>query len=90
MKKLIIAIILLFITTLAQADKLQLPCSSVTEAHYKLFKKLKMKLDKDPSKRTKNSWGFVTYENGYPCIYTYEPVTNEELNIVMKIIMGTK
>lgn len=44
-----------------------------------------MKLDLDPAKRNKKSWGYLKNEGEQYIIYTYKSVTKEELIIVLKI-----
>lgn len=89
MKILLIAIILLT-TQIAYADKLILPVSHVSKELRQHFEDNNLKIDKDPDDKTEDSFGFIIYESGNACIYTYKPITTEQLNHVTKIIFGER
>ena len=87
MKKIIIAILLLFICQIALADKLELMFECYPKEIQAKFKKAGIKLDLNGNDRTPNSWGFLENQGSRYNIYTYKPITPEGLIQVQKIIM---
>ncbi len=87
MKKLIIALILIFLLTgTAYCDKLQVPFSCYPKQLQEVFAGQGIKLDLDGNDRTPESWGFLKNEGAEYYIYTYYAVTEEGLMIVMDLI----
>jgi len=85
MKIISLLLIMFFVCSFVFGDELMIPFSCHPQILVKKFAKQKMKLDLDPSIRTKDSWGFVKNEGANYTIYTYKSVTQEELIIVLKI-----
>jgi hypothetical protein len=67
------------------ADELNIPYSCFPQALQKEFKKNKLKLDLDPVKRNKKSWGYLKNEGSSYKIYTYRSATPQDLSTVYKI-----
>ena len=86
MKKLIIALILLLITTPVFPDKLHVPFSVYPKEIQKVFADKGLKLDLNGNDRTRDSWGFIDNQGSFYYIYTYENLTSDELMLVMDII----
>ena len=86
MKKLALILLILFLTKGAYSDVLQLPFACYTKEIQAEFNKCGKKLDLSANDRTKESWGFLVSEGTSFKIYTYQPATQEDFEIVMKII----
>lgn len=87
MKKLLLPILLsLFLITSLRADELIIPFPCFPQALQKKFAHYKMRLDLDPAKRNKKSWGYLKNEGAMFTIYTYKSVTQEEFKIILKIV----
>ena len=82
----IIVIFLLLWVGNVFADKLMIPFECYPKHIQTEFAKEGLKLDLDSVSRTEDSWGYLVNEGTRFIIYTYHPVTNNELQLVMDII----
>lgn len=91
MKKIIIAIIiLLYLATNSFADKIQFPFSCYPKELQRVFAERGMKLDLSGNDRTPDSWGFLRNEGAEFWLYTYRPVSTEDLELIKRIMLGTE
>ena len=87
MKIISLLIIFLFLFfSFCNADQLEIPFSCYPKLLQKEFARNKLKLDLDPAKRDKKSWGYLKNEGAGYKIYTYKSITKEELGVVLKIV----
>ena len=85
MKIIFLVLTLLLFFNIAFCDELRIPYSCFPQALQKEFKKNKLKLDLDPVKRNKKSWGYLKNEGSSYKIYTYRSTTPQDLSTVYKI-----
>ena len=86
MKRLILLLIFILITTNAFADKLGIPFSCYPRELQACFAKHGLKVDLSGNDRTYDSFGFIKNEGTEFWIYTYYNCTREELELIMKVI----
>lgn len=86
MKIISLFLILFLIFNVAFGDELIVPFSCQPRLLVKAFARYKMKLDLDPVKRNKKSWGYLKNEGAQYIIYTYKSVTQKELELILKIV----
>jgi hypothetical protein len=86
MKKIIIALILLFITSTVYADKLIVPFSVYPKDFAKLCYDYGRTIDLSGNDRTEESWGFIQSEGSSFIIYTYYPATKDDMKWLLRII----
>ena len=86
MKIISLFIILFLFLNIALADELSVPFSCYPQELQKKFAQYKMKLDLNPAKRNRKSWGYLKNEGASYIIFTYKPVTLKEFQIVLKIV----
>ena len=85
MKIKILTITILLIFTIVSADELSIPYSCYPKALQEKFAEHNLRLELDPSERTKDSWAYLKNEGAKYIIFTYKSVTQEELNLVLRI-----
>jgi hypothetical protein len=88
MKKLLVVILLMFIASVALADKLIIPFSCYPKEVQARLATKGFKVDLDPNDRDVNSWGFIVNEGTRYTLVTYMPVSIEELQIIQALLMG--
>lgn len=66
-------------------DKIQVPFSLYPKELVRKFEICGYKLDLDGNDRTRDSWGFLENRGTEFFIYTYKPVTKEELKLIQRI-----
>jgi len=76
----------MFLCNNLYADKLLVPFECYPKEVQKLYIENGLKLDLDRNDKTPDSWGFLINEGGQYWIYTYKPVTDEELYLMLKIM----
>jgi len=86
MKNIFILILFTLITFTAHPDELAIPFSCYPKAIQQEFAKNGFKVDLDPNERTVGSWGFIINKGAEYVIYTYNPVSDVELSIIMTVI----
>lgn len=84
--KYILIFLLLFITSVCYADELQIPFGCWAKDLQIEFAKVGKKLDLESGERTKDSWAFLKNKGSEFIIYTYNPVTSEDFEQIMKIV----
>lgn len=88
MKRIILLIsFLLFFASSVFADKLMIPFDCYPLELQAKFAEHGLKLDLNGIERTEDSWGFLINEGSRFIIYTYQPITSEELTLIMEIIL---
>lgn len=85
MKILSLFLIFFLFCNILLADELLIPYQCYPRLLVKKFAKHKMKLDLDPSKRNKKSWGYLKNEGAQYIIYTYRSVTQRDLTLILII-----
>lgn len=86
MKKIFIAIVLLFMIGTASADELKIPLSCWPKDLQVEFSKSGRKLDLTPTERTKDSWGYVqSYGNKFS-LFTYHSATQEDFTFIQTLV----
>ena len=85
MKIISLFLILFLFFNIVFGDELNFPFSCYPQLLVKKFAQYKMKLDLDPAKRNKKSWGYLKNEGASYIIFSYKSVTKEELMLVLKI-----
>ena len=85
MKIKILTLLFLLIFSISLADELSVPYSCFPKALKEKFAEHNLKLDLDPVVRDKDSWAYLKNEGAKYIIYTYKSVTQEELNLVLRI-----
>jgi hypothetical protein len=88
MKKIILTIAILLITSLAYSYELKIPFSCYPKDLQDDFADKGIKLDLSGNDRTPDSWGFIDNRGSNFIICTYKPLDIEELELVKKIIFG--
>jgi len=88
--KILFIIIFLFITVNAYCDEFRIPFECYPKKVQAQFEESGKKLDLNGNDKDENSWGFIVNQGSHYTIYTYKPVTEEDLNMVMRIMMGWK
>ena len=88
MKILLILLILISISVNAFADKIIVPFECYPDEIVERFEAKGYQLEPHEYFRDENSWGFLKNEGSQYTIYTYKPVTKEELEDIRPIIMG--
>ena len=86
MKKYILFLVLFLFVSGLFADELTIPFPCYPKKIQEKFAEYGMKLDLSGNDRTSDSWGFLENKGAEFIIYTYKPVTKEELSIIMKIV----
>ena len=84
--KILIIILLLLITTSCFSDELQLPFSVYPKKLQAKFIEKGYKLDLSANDREEDSWGFIVSEGTKFSIFTYHPVTQKEMQDIIKIM----
>jgi len=87
MKKLILTLLFILITTHAFADKLEIYFDCYPKEVQEMFHKRGYKLDLSGNDRTRKSWGFIVSEGSRYFIYTYKALTMDELDMVKEVVM---
>ena len=86
MKKLILVVLLLLITTQASADQFTVPFECNPRKIQREFAKAGIKLDMMYEEKSKESWGYIFNAGSNYSIYSYRPATEEEMYLLMEII----
>jgi len=69
------------------ADELQIGQACYPKQIQAKFLQKGYKLDLSANDRDEKSWGFLNSEGSKYSIYTYKPITKEELDLIRKIVM---
>jgi len=99
MKKLILIVSILLVTSFAFADEVQIPFTCYPKEIQKSFAKHGYKLDLSANDRTdevklwkwiirSKSWGFIINKGSSYYICTYKSITPEEFKIITNVIWG--
>lgn len=86
MKTILFSIIILCITTISNADILQISKSCYPKELQKQFASKGYKLDINGNDRDTKSWGFLNNKGQEYEIITYNPVTPKELEDIMRLV----
>lgn len=87
MKKAMLIIVFMFITTSLFADRVDIPFSCYPKKIQAAFAERGKKLDLSANDRTDDSWGFIESKGSNYSIYTYEPLDiPKELEEIQKIV----
>ena len=84
--KIIIALILILLTTNAYADKIIIPFSVYPYELQRIYAEHGKKLDLNRNDRTPDSWGFLMNEGTNFTIYTYESATDEDFRFILDML----
>lgn len=88
MKKLILVVLLLLLSTQASADRFTVPFECNPRKVQKEFAKKGIKLDTMYEEKSEGSWGYIFNEGSSYTIYSYRPATEKEMYLLMEIING--
>lgn len=80
----------MFIATSAYSDKVSIPFDTYLKLMQVEFYERGYKLDLDGNNRTKESWGFIENRGNKFNIYTYKPITVEELEMIKEVTWEIK
>jgi len=84
--KIIIFLLILGIASFSSASELKIPFSCWPKELKEEFAKADRKLDIHSEDRTNDSWGYIINKGSSFVIYTYGAVTDEDFEIIQKII----
>ena len=88
---LIIASAMFFIIVIkATADEIKIPFSCYPKILQSKLEEKGYKLDLSGNDRTEESWGFLENKGTSFSIFTYQPVTEEELQMISGVVNGSK
>lgn len=77
---------ILLLTQVALGDEIKIGFECWPEQLQWKFAEYGLKVELSENKRENDSWAFIKNEGSRFIIYTYKPVTEEELEIIKKVI----
>lgn len=85
-----LVVLFLMIHTTSFADMVSIPFSCYPKKMQASFEKRGYKLDLDGNDRTEDSWGFIVNKGNKFEVYTYKPITVEELEMLREVTWETR
>jgi len=88
MKYIVSTLVLLFFSQLVFADSVEIPnfFNEYPKEIQAKFAKNGIKIDLLPNDRDKDSWAYLEYKGQTYFINTYEPITQEDFNVITRVI----